>query len=232
MADLPALSASQVKKAGRTIRRFMRDEAVSEEQLLAAIDVVDRFRASHQLPLVKANNGLRSMLRSERCNVEVSQRLKRLPTIMEKLHRLPNLPLSSMQDIGGVRAILNSIDEIRRVEARAKRNRPPVGYSDYIGSPRLSGYRGVHVIVKYDNRQIEIQLRTQVMHAWAITVERVSSRLGKNLKSDGNHAVQRLMAAISQAMAREEEGHVVDLGLLSEIDRLRTEAAPYLQGGR
>lgn len=70
------------------------------------------------------------------------------------------------------------------------------------------------------------------MHAWAITVERVSSRLGENLKGDGEHAVQTLMAAISQAMASEEMGHIVEPDPLSEIARLGTGAAPYLEGGR
>jgi ppGpp synthetase/RelA/SpoT-type nucleotidyltranferase len=42
------------------------------------------------------------------------------------------------------------------VERRLKKNRSPVGYDDYITTPRASGYRGVHVIVEYDGRAIEI----------------------------------------------------------------------------
>lgn len=225
------LTASQIKKAGRTLRREQRGEDVSFEQVAQAVETVERYRAMHQLPLVKANNGLRSMVRTEGCKIRVSQRLKRLPTIVDKLYREPTLPLSSMQDIGGCRAILGSIDEVRRVEARLKKNRPPTGYSDYITNPRSSGYRGVHIIVVYDGRQIEIQLRTAVMHAWAITVERQSSRLGENLKGDGQHAIQQLMAVISQAMALEEQGATVGEPILSEISRLRTDASQYLSGG-
>jgi ppGpp synthetase/RelA/SpoT-type nucleotidyltranferase len=231
--DDAGLTIAQVKKAGRMIRHFVRGEGgVSETRLQDSLQILLAWRASHQAPLVKANNGLRSMVRSEGCRVEVSQRLKRTPTILDKLIREPNLPLSSMQDIGGVRAVLDSIDEVRRVEARLKRRRPPVGYSDYIADPRASGYRGVHVIVMYDRRQIEVQLRTRVMHEWAITVERLSSRMGKNLKGDGDHAVQELMAAISQAMAVEEQGGVVDAQLHSEIARLRQIAQPYLEGSQ
>lgn len=69
-----------------------------------------------------------------------------------------------MQDIGGCRAVLASIDEVRRVEARLRKSRPPVGYSDYVTTPRSSGYRGVHLVVVYDGRRIEVQLRTLVMH--------------------------------------------------------------------
>ncbi len=95
--------------------------------------------------------GLRSVVQTEQCRVEVSQRLKRITTILDKLSREPTMALGNMQDIGGCRAVLNSIDEVRRVEHRLKKkNRPPLGYDDYITKPRASGYRGVHVIVGYD----------------------------------------------------------------------------------
>lgn len=77
-----------------------------------------------------------------------------------------------------------------------------------------------------------MQLRTLVMHEWAITVERLSGRIGENLKGDGHHVVQDLLAAISQAMALEEMGQAVDASLLTVMTELRRQAAPYLQGGR
>lgn len=51
----------------------------------------------------------------------------------------------------------------------------------------------------------------------AFTVERLSERLGQNLKGDGEHAVQSLLAGISQAMALEERGLPVDASLLEEL---------------
>ena len=181
--------------------------------------------------------GLRSVVRTENCSrMEVSQRLKRVPTIVDKLvGRESTLSLPRMQDIGGCRAVLDSIDELRRVEHRLKRNRTPLRLSDYILAPKVSGYRGVHIIVGYhDNdgiiRQIEVQLRTLAMHDWAITVERLSGRMRQDLKVDGNHPVQRLLAAIARAMALEEAGMTVDGSLLSEMKALRDDAAPYLRG--
>jgi putative GTP pyrophosphokinase len=229
------LSNSQVRKAGKTLKRYLQSDQIlsaeDNDKAERAILVVQQFRAAHQVPLAKANNGLRSMVRTAGCQVEVSQRLKRFMTILDKLEREPSLPLSKMQDIGGVRAVLNSIDEVRKVEARLKHNRPVLGYRDYITSPRESGYRGVHVVVGYDGRQIEVQLRTRVMHDWAITVERQSSRVGENLKGDGHHAVQEFLAAVSRAMALEEQGEIVDSSTIEEIDRLRAIADPYLRGG-
>lgn len=223
-------SDSQVKKAGSTLRKFLRGDPVDEAKVDRAVVTINAFRAAHQYPLTKANMGLRSMVNSSGCEVEVSQRLKRFTTIVDKLLREPTLALNNMQDIGGCRAILRDVEEIRRVEARIRRRRPPVGYKDYITAPRSSGYRGIHLIVQYDGRSIELQLRTKIMHAWAITVERQSARMGVNLKGDGSHAVQELMAAISEALAIEEAGNVVPLHLQEEISRLRQLAAPHLGG--
>lgn len=231
MSEPINISKSQVKLAGSTIRKFMRGENVSRERMHKAVAVIDAYRAAHQYPLTKANMGLRSMLKTERCEVVgVSQRLKRFMTIVDKLGREPTLALDRMQDIGGCRAIIGTVAEIRGVEARIKKRRPPIGYSDYIQHPRDSGYRGVHLVVQYDGRAIEIQLRTRVMHAWAITVERQSARLGEHLKGDGSHVVQLLMATISEALAIEEQGGVVPSSLQDEIQRRRLEAAPYLEG--
>lgn len=126
----------------------------------AALEVLLDYRAAHQYPLQKATMGLRSMVATEGCKVEVSQRLKRVPTILDKLRREPTMQLANMQDIAGCRAVLGSIDEVRRVQRRLAKARPPRRISDYIAEPRASGYRAVHVVVAYDDRCVEVQLRT------------------------------------------------------------------------
>lgn len=164
--------------------------------------------------------------------MEVSQRLKRMPTILDKLLREPTMQLATMQDIGGCRAVLSSVNEVRRVQKRLAKNRPPVRTSDYIIDPRASGYRGVHVIVDYDDRLIEVQLRTRVMHEWAITVERLSGRLHVDLKGgEGPPTVLALLQVISTAMAAEENGETVTDALLEEIASKRAAALPFLSGG-
>lgn len=228
----PALTTSQVNKAGKTLRSWVRGELVDEANYRAALEVLLRFRAAHQLPLTKATMGLRSMVSTEGCRVEVTQRLKREPTILDKLRREPTLALATMQDVGGCRAVLDSIDEVRRVQRRLSKRRPPTRVSDYISDPRSSGYRGVHLIVVYDDRSIEVQLRTRVMHEWAITVERLSGRLDTDLKSGvGPAPVLELLEVISQAMALEEEGAVVEPELIETLSRLRESALPLLGGG-
>ena len=225
-------SKSQVNKAGKVLRRWARGEMTDPSAQRAALDILLAFRAAHEVPLTKANMGLRSFVRTEGCRVEVSQRLKRVPTIIDKLTREPTMQLANMQDIGGCRSVLDSIDEVRRVQERLSKTRPPLRVADYIVAPRTSGYRGVHVVVTYDDRPIEIQLRTQAMHEWAITVERLTGRLQVDLKSGlGPPAVLDWLGAISEAMAVEEAGQVVEPDFVIHLSELRALAVPFLEGG-
>ncbi len=227
---------SQVSRAGQAIRRFIVEaEPWSDDRLRSDYEGLVLFRAAHQYPLIKANMGLRSVLRTEHCQVEVTQRLKRIPTIVDKLRREPTMQLPKMQDIGGCRAILRSVAEIRSVERRLCRNRPPLRVSDYIAVPRASGYRAVHVVVSYPDqhgvsRAIEVQLRTRVMHEWAVTVERLGGRIEADLKSGlGPRPVLDFLRTASVAMAIEEAGGTVARELEAAVVALRAAAMPYLE---
>jgi putative GTP pyrophosphokinase len=178
--------------------------------------------------------GLRSVVNSEGLPVQVSQRLKRVPTIVDKLVREPTLALSRMQDIGGCRAVLPSIAGIRAVqrclEARPTKVREFIAVSDYITSPRRSGYRGVHIIMEYHGRTIEMQLRTPFMHEWAVTVERLTDRYGEDYKGTWNSTVSPLLALVSEAMALEESGAPVPSSLVQRIEEQRILSVDYLHG--
>jgi putative GTP pyrophosphokinase len=227
-----APTPSQVNKAGKTIRAALRGDPVDFPVLVQAFVVLRTHRALHQMPLTKATMGLRSMVKTAGCqDAKISQRLKRVPTIVDKLVREPTLALATMQDIGGCRAVLATIDEVRRVERRLKKRM--VRVSDYIAAPRASGYRGVHVIVEYDGRNIEVQLRTNVMHEWAVTIERLTGELREDLKSGrGPQQVLEFMRLASEAMAVEESGEAVGQDLLHRFYAARERAVPFLEGGQ
>lgn len=232
VADVP--SKSRVNRAGDTLRAL--NERLVEgrvDEVTEALEVLFAWRTSHSRPLQTATMGLRSRVQTEGCQVEVSQRLKRVPTIIDKLSREPGMQLARMADIGGCRAVLNSIDEVRRVERRLRQGRPPKIYRDYIEQPKPSGYRGVHVISDYNERLIEVQLRTRVMHEWAYMVERITGQLGTDVKSGkGPQVVLDWFQAVSEAMALEEQGLTVHETLGSRIAQLRAAALPYLRPGR
>ncbi|WP_079928574.1 RelA/SpoT domain-containing protein [Gordonia sp. i37] len=227
-------SKSRVNRAGDSLRSFT--DLLSEgkvDEVREALDVLFAWRASHSKPLQTATMGLRSRVQTEHCQVEVSQRLKRVPTIIDKLYREPGMNLARMADIGGCRAVLNSIDEVRRVEKRLCKRRPPKIYHDYIAEPKASGYRGVHVISVYHERLIEVQLRTRVMHEWAFMVERVTGQMGADVKSGkGPQAVRDWFQAVSEALALEEQGLTVHETLAERVTSLRAAAQPFLRVGR
>lgn len=224
----------QLAAQAKTMSDFLSRHTAGE--VLEADEIVRHFRACHQSPLTTATMGLRSMVSTEGCQLEVSQRLKRYGTILDKLHREPSMMLSRMQDIGGCRAVLNTVDEVHRVTRRLRRNGRADRVVDYIATPAESGYRGVHVIARYHDRLIEVQLRTQIQHAWAISVERVGGRLGEDLKSGiGPPELLQFYAVASEGMAMEEAGITPTPDFLQEFGRVRAAAGPWFDrtgGGR
>ena len=206
------VSKSAVRRAGSTLRRFAREEATDAEAD-EALGVIDAYRRSFSDPL-NAVAALGGILRESGIQGEVSQRLKRMLTIAQKIVvRESGLDLSRMQDIGGCRVVLDSDDvaDLRRLEGLVrdhwgdgcKRS------SNYVDRPRESGYRAIHIVVVQDGRMIEIQLRTQRMHLWAELVENLSGLLGTNYKQDGDSLVQDFARQLSLAMHAEERGEVI-----------------------
>lgn len=232
-----AISKSSVSRAGDVLRAVHSRRAPLDGKYWDAYETLVGYRSAHQYPLIKATNGLRSNVAAEKCNVEVSQRLKRIPTILDKLQREPGMDLARMQDFGGCRAVLENVGEVRRVQERVlrahkRRNGTDAHFKDYITIPRESGYRGVHVVAIYDGRLIEVQLRTKVMHEWAITVERLSGRTGINLKSsDGPSELHEFFTHASVLMALDEAGDSVDADMISRMTALRETAVLYLSRG-
>lgn len=199
--------------------RCFPDSSVQE-----ALNVVESHRASFRQPLVTANNGLRSFVRTLGIDGKISQRLKRMMTILDKVCREPTLALNNMQDIGGCRVVVPTRDDVWRLSEHIQKRKTPIRVSDYITTPRQSGYRGVHVIVDYGRnglvRPIEIQIRTEVMHEWAVTVEDLSGNQGTNYKRDGTDPMQLFLECYARMLECIELGRVPSAELNSEYKRL------------
>ena len=234
---MPAPSKSQVRKAGSTLRAFTQGK-VSEQERLAALEVIAEYRRTFADPLLKVNNGLRSFFATEGIEAEVSQRLKRMETIVEKLtYREKGLDLSRMGDIGGCRIVIsdNNIPNIYRIRERIEYRwgKQIVRESDYINHPRASGYRAVHVIVKRDERLIEVQLRTQRMHEWAQLVESLSQMTGLNYKQDvGESAVQEFGKCLSKVHQHMDGRYELVDEDVKEFSYWRSRVLAMLGGGQ
>ena len=183
-----------------------------------ALDVLNNWRSSHSFPL----NTLQMALRQRSASVceapIVAQRLKRVPSIIQKLRRFPNMNLSRMQDIGGARAVLPTmahVDSLRDVYRGSRTRHQLAEERDYVRHPRDSGYRSIHLVYRYhsdrndryNGLRIELQLRTRLQHAWATAVETVGTFLGQSLKaSQGREDWLRFFKLIGSGFALVEGG--------------------------
>lgn len=217
---VPNESKKNINKAGH----ILVDGNSSPEDLAWALDLADQWRACHAYPINTFQATLRRKFTLSIYEGEpiVAQRLKRMPTIVDKLKRHPNMQLSTMQDIGGVRAVLNSVDDVYRLASsyKNKSNKSRFAHEladekDYIQNPRdEDGYRSLHLVYKYKNIQhpqydglrLELQIRTKLQHTWATAVETMSTFLGQALKSrQGDKAWLDFFAITSSAFAHLEK---------------------------
>ncbi len=119
---------------------------------------------------------------------------------MQKLNNFPGMRLSQMQDIGGLRAVVDTVKQVQSLRdvyvdlgLHAFKHHL-AAQDDYIGAPKESGYRSIHLMFRYDNPQtrlsstykglqIELQFRTRLQHIWATAVETMGIFLNEALKS-------------------------------------------------
>ena len=196
------------------------DPHASFDDLNDALVIVNNWRLCHAFPLNTFQGTLRRKARGIDTDSLTAQRLKRLRAIRHKLqkHTKKSIPLSEMQDIGGCRAVLKNVVQMRELQdAYIKgdlKHKLVLPIDDYIAKPRFSGYRGVHLIYSYysdkkdtwNGLKIEVQLRTQMQHAWATAVEIVGFFRQELLKSsEGNHAWKQFFKLMATEIALREK---------------------------
>lgn len=215
---------NQIRKAGKILRKC-NDLASGECE--EALRVLVNFRALHAVALNTFQATLRARLDKIDKNAIVAQRIKRLPTILDKLKRYSHMQLDTMQDIGGIRAIVNTVSELKKLrEVYISFKGFPhelVENKDYIECPKSSGYRGYHLVYKYYSAEkcpqekeeykglrVEIQMRTRLQHAWATAVETFEAFLGEKLKSsEGDSGILDFFKYVSSAFALMEKEAVL-----------------------
>lgn len=182
-------SKSKVKRAGE----ILISETADEVSRLDAMEIMSNWRAAHAYPM----HALLMLLRKMACRVDknavIVQRLKRMPSIQNKLIQQQKMSLSRMQDIAGCRAVVGTVKEVRLLtEAIVKsRTRHKLHRKDdYISEPKESGYRGIHLVYKYNGEKteykdyfVELQIRSKIQHAWATAVEMVDTYTNQAIKA-------------------------------------------------
>lgn len=209
---------TQVKKAGECIRKGNGD-------IEKSIEIIQQYRAAHLYPLMIIKNLVWKHAQKINKNAIIARRLKRLPTIIDKLRRktldgkTPNsIAVTRMSDIGGCRVIVEDRQELLLLDSSLDKSRTThkSKVKDYIRTPKPTGYRGIHRVYScYDKDEshqwkgfdIEVQLRTKLQHLWATTVEVVDLCEGRALKTnpfESNPSWIEFFQLMSEFIADEE----------------------------
>ena len=210
-AGFPGGSKGRVNRAGERVRS---GAATAED-----VAVINAWRVEHRHVLDSFREILRDQAARFGGEVAIAQRHKRRNTIFDKLHRLPGLKLSQLQDVAGCRLVFDDIEGLRGF--RQGMHAAGLGHAlrgdadryDYIRKPKQSGYRGIHDVYVYhgdrpENRHctglfVELQYRTEVQHAWAMAVEVVGFVTAHEPKFNrGDEDYKRILRLASEILAR------------------------------
>ncbi len=196
VVDFPQFqySLKAVKRAGEFIAGEMPWTDESAPKIREAFQVANNWRDAHAFPMRSVRCSLIWYMRKHEINGISAARLKRMQAIRRKLRRVPE-NLSQLQDLGGCRAILPSIADVRTlVGALRERSRHELWREDpYIEKPKDDGYRSHHLMFKFvgkgqssihNGRRVEVQIRTRLQHAWATSVEAIGLFRGEDLKGN------------------------------------------------
>lgn len=204
------------------------------DELDDAIDIINNWRAAHQFPLNTFQCTLRRKAR-QFPDVLIAQRVKRLRAIQHKLqkHTKHPIPLTVMQDIGGCRAVVKTLPQLRKLHddyLKSDLKHDLIHQDDYVTAPRFSGYRGIHLVYSYksdkqdtyNGLKIEVQLRTQLQHAWATAVEIVGFFRRELLKSsEGDTLWKHFFKLMAADIAFEEKAGFGIPGMPTDRKKVR-----------
>jgi len=215
----PLYPSKEVNQAGELLVRGN----PRGKTLTHALNVVDNFRSAHAFPLNTLQVNLREHAKVIDPQSIIAQRLKRLFSILVKLDRFKTMRLWEMQDIGGCRAIVHTVDQVNQLAdiyklGSTRIRHKLVGQKNYILQPKLDGYRSRHLIYRYvsdknevyNDLKIEIQIRTILQHAWATAVETVDAFTDQALKSSrGSEDWKRFFQLVGTEIAYREKSPLI-----------------------
>jgi hypothetical protein len=226
-------SKSRVNRAGQSLIDLLsadREGIIGRRvEFVEAVEILDWWRGEHAKPLSRVAANLRHYAGQEGRPI-VAQRLKKAPTVADKLVREPKMKLSRMADIGGVRAVLPSQDAAYRVAGRLRKNWTIIRFRDYVAEPKPDGYRALHLINRNRGRLIEIQLRTPHQDFWANAVESYSRTFFPALKFGGGpRVVRNYFLLMGEILAENDQEIATDPALFDRNKELHDQVATLIR---
>ncbi|MGE5047437.1 MAG: RelA/SpoT domain-containing protein [Deltaproteobacteria bacterium] len=166
------LSSSQVDDLGERLR-------ATDPPSAADRDLLAELLASYAKPLEDARTRIVTGVTGLGF---VTGRLKSTPSIIDELKRSPATQLSGMEDLAGVRVVVNGGRAVQDVAAAGVRTVFPKSRTeDRCAAPR-HGYRAVHVICEIEGKWVEVQIRTPLQQQWAELFDKLADRLGRQIR--------------------------------------------------
>lgn len=235
-------SNKDVQRAGEALAGDLYWTDETAEHIRRVFSVANNYRDSHALPMRKVRFELSGLLQRERIKGVTVARLKRMPSIRRKLRKIKS-NLNQIQDLAGVRSIAPSMADVDRLIQSVRTNTGHEVFREYpyITQPKPDGYRCHHMVLKfrgvdedeaYNDRRIEIQIRTRLQHAWATAVESVGLFRREDLKAGVGNAdwlqLFRLMSLefqLSEGCAEPDAGRADRLSEIASLNRSLRAAA-------
>ncbi|MGJ9455640.1 RelA/SpoT domain-containing protein [Actinotignum sp. GS-2025e] len=228
VSTMDPVTRSAAKKASNLLG------SEDEKEAAAARAIIQQWRKQHLEPTWGVFDSARMVCRSL-SGALATFRLKRMESIESKILRPgKNYDAGAMDDIGGCRIILPGMNELnaaRELITDAISVRKVKDYV-YVDAPP-SGYRSIHVLTQNEGKEkglsyrVEVQLRTELQHAWATAIEAASNVYGENYKDPAPRAisengVKRLefFRLVSAGFAL-SEGVLLDHGVPQSIEEIR-----------
>lgn len=154
------------------------------------MDILSFWRTNHLESLQYISDLLKDISLEIDKKIIIAKRLKRIPSIVNKLKRFNTMKITQMQDIAGCRAILPTNKKLQKMKRKLIKNKLFEIKNDYVKNPKYDGYRGIHLVCrcnKKENQQqysVEVQLRTKVQHSWATAIEIIDIFEKQTLKTN------------------------------------------------
>ena len=152
-------------------------------------------------------------------------RLKRPESVIAKLERDSRIRLSRMQDIAGCRLVANDKAEQDEIFVRLQTDFDIYRAYDIRETPH-SGYRAVHIVVRRDDKFVEVQVRTESQREWARLSEHATAYDASIKYGGGSPDIRQALDQLSKTYwAYDQAGETPprDLAALTEelIARMR-----------
>ncbi len=139
------------------------------EQYQRIADALDAKREARQALIETVTHKLTTELASTHVTAQVYGRPKHIYSIAAKM-KAKNLPFEGLYDLRAVRVVVASLRDCYTALGVVHDVYKPIAkeFDDYIARPKANGYKSLHtVIIADDGKPVEVQIRTEEMHAFA-----------------------------------------------------------------